>query len=77
MNFSIAETIRRLLAPRHELSCSWFLWRRFAGLLTENAVAASPGKAGLFSLGAATVNMPVLTISSCTMILIHTALIPV
>ena len=32
MNFSIAETIRRLWAPKHEVSCSWFLWRR---LLTE------------------------------------------
>jgi hypothetical protein len=28
MNFSIAEITRRLLAPRHELSCSWWLWRR-------------------------------------------------
>jgi proteasome lid subunit RPN8/RPN11 len=28
MNFSIAETMRRLWAPQHELSCSWFLWRR-------------------------------------------------
>jgi hypothetical protein len=33
MNFSIAEITRRLLAPRHELSCSWWLWRRLlAGL---------------------------------------------
>jgi len=28
MNFSIAETIRRLCAPQHEVSCSWFLWHR-------------------------------------------------
>ena len=28
MNFSIVQTIRQLLAPRHELSCSWWLWRR-------------------------------------------------
>lgn len=28
MLFSIAPIIRRLLSPRHELSCSWFLWRR-------------------------------------------------
>lgn len=28
MNFSIARTIRRLFAPQHELSCSWFVWRR-------------------------------------------------
>ena len=26
MSFSIAETTRRLWAPRHELSCSWWLW---------------------------------------------------
>jgi proteasome lid subunit RPN8/RPN11 len=33
MNFSIAETIRRLLVPRHELSCSWWRWRQLsAGL---------------------------------------------
>jgi hypothetical protein len=33
MNFSIAETICRLCAPQHELSCSWWLWRRLlAGL---------------------------------------------
>lgn len=33
MSFSIAATTRRLLAPRHELSCSWWLWRRLvAGL---------------------------------------------
>lgn len=28
MIFSIAQTTRRLLAPRHELSCGWWLWRR-------------------------------------------------
>ena len=28
MNFSIARTIRRIFAPQHELSCSWFTWRR-------------------------------------------------
>jgi hypothetical protein len=33
MNFSIVAITRRLLAPRHELSCSWWLWRRLlAGL---------------------------------------------
>ena len=26
MNFFIAETISRLCAPRHKLSCSWLLW---------------------------------------------------
>lgn len=28
MNFFTAATIRRLIAPRHELSCTWILWRR-------------------------------------------------
>lgn len=28
MNFSIAGIIHRLSAPRHEISCSWRLWRR-------------------------------------------------
>jgi proteasome lid subunit RPN8/RPN11 len=28
MSFYIAETMSRLLAPRHELSCSWMVWRR-------------------------------------------------
>jgi proteasome lid subunit RPN8/RPN11 len=28
MNFSIAKIMRRLLAPQHELSCSWLLWMR-------------------------------------------------
>jgi proteasome lid subunit RPN8/RPN11 len=33
MNFSIAETISRLCAPRHEVSCSWLLWHKLlAGL---------------------------------------------
>lgn len=33
MNFFIAETMCRLVAPNHELSCSWFVWRRvLAGL---------------------------------------------
>ena len=38
MNFSIAAIISRLLAPRHELSCSWFLWRR----LTATPARARP-----------------------------------
>lgn len=28
MNFCIVQTMRRLWSPRHELSCSWLLWRR-------------------------------------------------
>ncbi len=35
MNFSIAATMRRLFAPRHELSCSWRLWRRLLTALRE------------------------------------------
>ena len=35
MNFSIAAIICRLLAPRHELSCSWWLWRRLLAKLRE------------------------------------------
>lgn len=27
MTFCIRQTISRLVVPRHELSCSWFLWR--------------------------------------------------
>ena len=43
MNFSIAQIIARLWAPRHELSCSWFLWRR---LLREAARARPARPAG-------------------------------
>jgi proteasome lid subunit RPN8/RPN11 len=28
MNFSIPATMRRLIAPQHELSCPWHLWLR-------------------------------------------------
>jgi hypothetical protein len=49
MNFSIAETIRRLLAPRHELSCSWWRWRRLlAGL---RARGRGVRESGAFLLG--------------------------
>ena len=50
MNFSIAETIRRLLAPRHELSCSWFLWRRLLVCLRERGHGKSR-ESGAFLLG--------------------------
>jgi proteasome lid subunit RPN8/RPN11 len=46
MSFSIAEIICRLLAPRHELSCSWFLWRRLMRGLRER------GRHGLRESGA-------------------------
>ncbi|MER8674602.1 hypothetical protein [Mesorhizobium sp. M0037] len=35
MNFSIAATISRWLAPRRELSCSWLFWRRLTRKLRE------------------------------------------
>ncbi len=50
MNFSIAPTIRRLFAPRHELSCSWFLWRRLVTKLRERGRACSR-ESGAFLLG--------------------------
>ena len=50
MNFFIAETIRRLLTPRHELSCSWFLWRRLCQQLRERGRDRSR-ESGAFLLG--------------------------
>lgn len=50
MNFSIAETIRRLLAPRHELSCSWLLWRRLIAALRERGRGCRQ-ESGAFLLG--------------------------
>jgi hypothetical protein len=35
MSFSILEIMRRLWSPRHEISCSWFLWRRLLSQLRE------------------------------------------
>ena len=50
MNFSIAPTIRRLLSPRHELSCSWLLWRRLCSALRQRG-RASTRESGAFLLG--------------------------
>ena len=50
MNFSIAETIRRLCAPQHELSCSWFLWRRLVAGLRQRGQNRSR-ESGAFLLG--------------------------
>lgn len=50
MNFSIAETIARFLSPRHELSCSWFLWRRLLRKLRERGRAGTR-ESGAFLLG--------------------------
>ena len=50
MNFSIAEIIRRLWSPRHELSCSWFLWRRLLAALRERGLHGRR-ESGAFLLG--------------------------
>lgn len=50
MNFSILATIRRLLAPRHELSCSWFLWRKLLKGLRDRGLESSR-ESGAFLLG--------------------------
>ena len=50
MNFSIAATIARLLAPRHEVSCSWFLWQRLCARLRERGRNARR-ESGAFLLG--------------------------
>ena len=50
MNFSIVEIIRRLWAPRHELSCSWFLWRRLIAGLRERTRNGAR-ESGAFLLG--------------------------
>lgn len=49
MNFSIPEIISRLVAPRHKLSCSWWLWRR----LTRELRLRGQGtrESGAFLLG--------------------------
>lgn len=49
MNFSIAETIRRLWSPNHELSCSWFIWRRLLTQLRERGRYVR--ESGAFLLG--------------------------
>jgi hypothetical protein len=50
MNYSIAQIIRRLLAPQHELSCSWFLWQRLVTRLRERGHTYSR-ESGAFLLG--------------------------
>lgn len=50
MTFSIRETMRRLLSPDHELSCSGRLWRQLlAGLCARGRLAH---ESGAFLLGA-------------------------
>lgn len=50
MNFSIAETIRRLLAPQHKLSCSWWVWNRLLKCLRERGHERTR-ESGAFLLG--------------------------
>jgi hypothetical protein len=50
MNFFTAETMRRLFAPQHELSCSWLLWRRLVSRLRERGRGRSR-ESGAFLLG--------------------------
>lgn len=50
MNYSILTTTRNLLFPRHELSCSWFLWRRIVKSLRERGLSATR-ESGAFLLG--------------------------
>jgi hypothetical protein len=50
MSFSIAAIIALLLAPRHELSCSWLLWQRLTGRLRERGRHESR-ESGAFLLG--------------------------
>jgi len=50
MNFSIAETMRRLCAPQHELSCSWLLWRRLLNGLRQRGHHGKH-ESGAFLLG--------------------------
>ena len=50
MDFFIVQTMRRLLAPRHELSCSWFLWRRLCRRLRERGQDQTR-ESGAFLLG--------------------------
>ena len=50
MNFFNPAIIRLLLAPRHELSCSWFLWRRLKVNLRERGHRCRR-ESGAFLLG--------------------------
>ncbi len=50
MTYSIAATMRRLFAPQHRLSCSWFMWRRLLKKLRERGDNRSR-ESGAFLLG--------------------------
>lgn len=49
MNFSIVATMRRLWAPRHELSCSAGRWKRLVARLSERG--GGRAESGAFLLG--------------------------
>lgn len=46
----IAKTIRRLFAPRHKLSISWFVWRRLISSLRDRGLSRTR-ESGAFLLG--------------------------
>ena len=50
MNFFNLAIMRRVLAPKHELSCSWFLWRRLKTNLRERGDCCRR-ESGAFLLG--------------------------
>lgn len=50
MHFFSLGTMRRLLAPRHELSCSWIVWRCLKAKLRERGRNCSR-ESGAFLLG--------------------------
>ena len=50
MNYFSPVTMRRLIAPQHKLSCSWFLWRRLKVKLRERGHHCSR-ESGAFLLG--------------------------
>ena len=50
MHFFNPVIVRRLFAPRHELSCSWFLWRRLKEKLLERGRRCCR-ESGAFLLG--------------------------
>lgn len=50
MNFFSPVIMRRLFAPRHEISCSWFLWCRLKAKLRERGRKCSR-ESGAFLLG--------------------------
>lgn len=49
MNFSIAAITHRLFAPRHELACSWLIWKRLLTGLRNHG--RGRGESGAFLLG--------------------------